>query len=178
MKTLLIIDMQEGSLADSDKYDVDGVARRINHLAQSIRVAGGKVVFIQHDGTAEENLAPGTPGWQLLSLLQVQPDDLTIRKTTNDAFYQTSLADMLTALDSRELIICGWATDQCVDSTVRAAISREYAVTVASDCHTVSDRTISAEQVIAHHNGIWTHLLTPGEPIRVITAAEIISQLR
>jgi hypothetical protein len=64
-----------------------------------------------------------------------------------------------------------------VDSTIRAAISRDYEVIVGEDCHTVSDRTITAEQVIKHHNGIWSHLLAPGKPVKVLPAKEIEQML-
>ena len=177
MDALVVIDMQRGSLDNSDKHDVAGVIERINLVAGKVRTKGGRVIFIQHDGTAEESLAPGSSGWQVMPSLHQEPDDLYISKTTNDSFYGTELEKRLKQLNVARLIICGWATDQCVDSTVRTAISRDYEVVVASDCHTVSDRTITAQQVITHHNGIWAHLLTPGKPIKVIPAKEVIRSL-
>ncbi len=177
MDAFVVIDMQEGSLVNSDKYDVPGVVGRINLIAGKIRAKGGRVIFIQQDGTEEESLAPGSSGWEVLSSLHQEPDDLHISKTTNDSFYGTELEECLKQLNVARLIICGWATDQCVDSTIRAAISRDYEVVVAADCHTVSDRTIPAQQVITHHNGIWAHLLTPGKPIKVIPAKEVIRSL-
>ena len=177
MIALLVIDMQDGSLADSDKHDVDGVVARINALAEKVRTNQGKVIFIQHDGTEAENLEPGTRGWQVLSSVSQHPADIYISKSTNDSFYGTSLQETLTDLGVTTLIVSGWATDQCVDSTIRAAISRDYDVIVASDCHTVSDRTITAKQVITHHNGIWEHLLTSDEPVKVMPARQIIQTL-
>lgn len=173
---LIVIDMQQASLSSDDKYDVNGVVNRINALAAKIRSADGSVIFIQHNGTAEEGLLPNTAGWQLLETLQTAPTDTLIQKTTNDAFYNTTLEKHLRARCVENLIVCGWATDFCVDSTIRAAISRDYFVSVAADCHTVSDRPYAnARTVIEYHNWLWENLITGRGTVQVQKAATISS---
>lgn len=74
------------------------------------------------------------------------------------------------------VIVTGWATDQCVDSTVRSAISRDYHVVAVRDGHTVSDRPhLAAPEVIRHHNWVWSDLLT-NRSVRVVTTAELLKQ--
>ncbi len=127
------------------------------------------LAFVQHDGTSEEGLLPLTPGWEILSSLTKRDSDLVIRKTINDSFYNTQLNECLNKLNAEKVIISGWATDFCVDSTVRAAVSLEHKVVVASDCHTVSDRPgLTAKQIIEHHNWLWANLLTPGKEVEVV----------
>jgi len=46
-------------------------------------------------------------------------------KEACDAFYKTDLSRILQDHDTRELIVTGCATDFCVDTTVRAAASRD-----------------------------------------------------
>lgn len=168
MNILIIIDMQEASFFESDKYDSDGVIERINQLSEWVRGNGGKVIFIQHDGTIEENLVPLTPGWEILETLSQIDSDIVVRKTTNDSFYETELNELLKELCVEQLIISGWASDLCVDSTVRSAVNLGHNVIVASDCHTVSNRpNLKADQVIAHHNWLWANLLTPGNSVEV-----------
>jgi len=175
MDVLLIIDMQEGSFKNNDKHDLAGVVERINRLSGHVRRSGGKVIFVLHDGNEADDLVPHTPGWQVLSALVREEGDRIARKTTNDAFYRTELDGVLEQLGVGRLVISGWATDQCVDSTVRAAISRDYYVAVAADCHTVSDRpALTAIKVIEHHNGIWRHLITAGAPVEVVSAEELM----
>lgn len=174
LDALLIIDMQIASFADGHKHDVARVVQRITHLARFVRSTGGVVVFVQHDGTEDDGLVPNTPGWQVLPSLDVQAVDLCIRKTLNDAFASTRLFDMLMERSVHKLGIAGWATDYCVDSTVRSAVSRAFQVVVPSDAHTVSDRAhLTARQIIDHHNRIWAGLIsTP--PVRVASTEELL----
>ena len=50
----------------------------------------------------------------------------------------------------------GSATDFCVDTTVRAAASRDYEVALIADGHTTRDRPhLEAAAIIQHHNWMW-----------------------
>jgi nicotinamidase-related amidase len=172
---LVIIDLQEASFANARYHDQQGVLTRINQLSAHVRSRGGAVIFIQHDGTEAEGLRPYTAGWRILSFMERVEGDLIVRKTTNDAFCGTTLDHELERLAVNRLIICGWATDFCVDSTVRAAVSRGHKVAVASDCHTVADRPgISAADVVAYHNWLWPNLLTPNGPVTVFPLVSLL----
>ena len=174
MHALIIIDMQEASISNSDKFDVDGVVHRINKLSKRVRDVGGIVIFIQHNGTEEEGLLPNTEGWNILSSLEMTDTDTLIQKTTNDSFYNTELHSYLSNIGVKSLIICGWATDFCVDTTIKAAVSREYIVSVASDCHTVSNRSyMKADVVIKYYNWLWTHIITPNKNIQVLKESQL-----
>ena len=50
MDALLVIDMQCGMLEGAPKHDLEGVIERLNVLGARVRGAGGRVVFVQHDG--------------------------------------------------------------------------------------------------------------------------------
>jgi nicotinamidase-related amidase len=163
MDALVIVDMQEAAVAQGLQYDLDGVVQRIKRLATRVRTAGGAVIFIQHDGTAGDAFEPGTLGWEVATSMTMDATDTCVRKTVNDAFRGTDLEHMLRCLDVARVIICGWATDFCVDSTVRSAVARCSNVVVAADCHTLHDRPhLPAAQVIEHHNWVWANLIAPG----------------
>lgn len=174
MDVLIIVDMQEAAFNKSDKFDAEGVIQRINQLSNHVRGQGGKVVFIQHDGCDAEGLQPHTPGWALLSKLTKTVADKVIRKTTNDAFYRTGLDELLAELKPDRVVVAGWATDFCVDTTIRSAVNRDYSVVVAADGHTVSDRPhLSAAKVIEHHNWVWRNLIAPGTAVEVIAVTDL-----
>ena len=174
MNVLIIVDMQETSFTNSDKFDSDGVIERINLLSEHTRNHGGKIIFIQHDGTKEEGLLPFTKGWEILGKLIKKDTDVVVRKTINDSFHNTELSKILSNIDVEKLIIAGWATDFCVDSTVRTAVSLGFNVIVASDCHTVSNRPhLDAEKVIEHHNWIWKNLIVLENSIEVLPLSEL-----
>ena len=160
MDALLIIDMQEGLRHGASKHDLPAVVERINRLAARVRQQGGRVIFVQHDGPLGDPFAPSSAGWPILAALSRGLDDLVVHKTLNDAFCSTSLEATLTRLGVSRLLITGWATDLCVDATVRSAAAQGYHVVVVSDCHTVSDRPhLPAPRVIEHHQWVWSQLI-------------------
>ena len=92
--------------------------------------------------------------------IKVEPSDRIVSKTLNDAFFNTSLHADLAELRPERVLVAGWATDLCVDASVRSAAALGYKVLVVADCHTVSDRPhLDAERVIEHHHWVWTNLL-------------------
>ena len=176
-EVLIVVDMQAGLLDGSPKYDLEAVINRINVVADIVRRAG-KVVWIRHCGKAGDGFEPHTPGWAFLPELRRRPDDLVVEKTLNDAFAGTSLHATLQGLAAVRVMIAGWATDFCVDATVRSAVSHDYHVTVVGDGHTVSDRPhLAARDVIRHHNWVWAGLLT-NRSISVMTTADLMIQRR
>src|SRR6185295_17432673 len=167
---LLVVDMQVGLLDGLPKHDLAGVVQRINALAAMVRRKGGLVVWIRHCGKAGDGFERGSKGWAFLPELDHRPEDAVVEKALNDSFAGTALHDTLQRRMPDRLLIAGWATDSCVDSTVRSAISRDYDVVVVSDAHTLSDRPhLDAPTIIRHHNWVWNDLLT-NRSTRVVTA--------
>jgi nicotinamidase-related amidase len=176
MKALLIIDMQAGSFKpETPRYDADGVVERINFLSAFFRKYGDKVIFIQHDGTKENSYVPGTPDWKILPALLQPPGDITIRKTANDAFYNTELQAVLNKNNITDLFITGCATDFCVNATVHSALIKDYNIFIVKDCHTTADRPYaSAEKVIQYHNWLWENLTPTNGKIKLILSKDLI----
>lgn len=179
MDVLLVIDMQNAIIAgETARFDAEGVIGRINRLATAVRCHGGRVIFIQHDGTEAEGLFPQSSGWQILPALNVHASDGRLRKTACDAFYRTELQIMLSVVDLERLIITGCASDFCVDTTIRAAASRGFDVVVAADGHTTGDRPhLGAEEIIQHHNWMWENLILPEHPVRVCATADLLAAM-
>ncbi|MEO6004569.1 MAG: cysteine hydrolase family protein [Opitutus sp.] len=150
---LLIIDVQTALFAESPTpADADVVIERINALAGRARARGLKVIVVHHEEPSSE-LEYNSAGWQTDPRLHVQPGDLHVRKTTVDSFLETTLESILRDAAIDHLTICGYATEFCIDTTVRRAASLGYEVTLASDAHTTQDKPdLSAELIRRHHN--------------------------
>jgi nicotinamidase-related amidase len=175
---LVIIDMQAGSFGHAcpPRHDADALVTRLNELARWMRIRNGLVVWVLHDGAPGDALEPGTDGWRVLPSLECGPDDAYVRKTACDSFLGTGLQPLLRAWNPDRVIITGWATDFCVDTTVRASTARGFATWAASDGHTVSDRPhLPAAKVIEHHNYVWANLIAPGGPVTVAPCRNIMS---
>jgi len=172
---VLVIDVQVGLFcAKPPPLEAEAVIARINEVTAQARKAGAPVIFIQHDGGLEDaDLAPGTDGWNLHPDLQVRLGEPVIRKTTCDAFYGTPLEAELRARGITTLLLTGFATDFCVDSTLRGAASKDFAVIIVADAHTTTDNPVlKAELVRQHHNWAWTNLITR-KGVTILNAGEV-----
>ncbi len=178
MKALLIIDMQVGLFrGEQPRHDAEGVIKRVNEIARVVRRTGGIVIFVQHED--DGGLRPGTEGWEILPTLERLDADLLVHKQACDSFYETNLSDLLEHHGVQELVIVGCATDFCVDTTVRAAASRDYEVVVASDAHTTKDRQhLDAAAIINHHNYLWENLILPRSRVQVIPTSRVVEWLQ
>lgn len=178
MDAMIVVDMQVGLRNGAPKHDLAGVIGRINRLTAMVRGRAGTVIWIQHCGRAGDDFAPGRPGWELLPELERSPADRVVRKTLNDPFAGTDLQAILEEIAPARVLVAGWATDFCVDATVRSAVSRDHAVVVVGDGHTLSDRPhLDAATVIRHHNWVWSNLIS-NRAIGVASAAELLGEAR
>jgi nicotinamidase-related amidase len=174
MDVMLIVDMQVGLLNGGPKHDLRGVIDRINRLAARVREQVGIVIFIQHCGGPGDDFEPNTPGWAFLPELVRDPADLVVQKQMNDPFAGAELQARLNRIAPDRVLVTGWATDLCVDATVRSAVSNHHNVVVVTDAHTLSHRPhLDAAGVIRHHHWVWRNLITQ-KSIRLAATDELL----
>ena len=172
---VLVIDVQTGLFrTEPAPFEAEAVIARINKVTAKARKAGAPVFFIQHDGDPNgDYLVPSTEGWKLHPDLVGRAGDKVVRKTTCDAFYGTSLEAELRSRGITTLVLMGYATDFCVDATLRAAASKDFGIIVVADAHTTSDNPVlKAELVIQHHNWAWANAITK-QGVTVLRAGEV-----
>ena len=171
---LLVIDVQRGLFDPEPRpFEADAVVARINGLTARARAADVPVVFVQHE-TPTGSLVLGSDGWKLQASLQVEPRDAIVRKATPDTFLRTELEELLGSWSVDHLVVCGYASECCVDSTVRRAAALGYAVTLAADAHTTHDLPhATAAQVRLHENTVLPSLDSFGPKIRSVASADI-----
>ena len=166
-QALLIIDMQQAGFS-TPPHDADNLVSRINRLSDRLRAERSPIIFVQHCGPEGDDFHPSEPGHALHADLTVEPEDKRILKASCDAFLDTDLGSTLEGFEVNELIVTGFATDFCVDTTVRSALARGYTTIVPEDGHTTSDRAyMPASKVIEHHNFVWANLISPGGAARL-----------
>jgi nicotinamidase-related amidase len=174
MDAMLIVDMQVGLLNGEPKHDLNGVIERINRLAAKVRENSGTVIFVQHCGGKGDDFEPQAPGWAFLPNLVRDSRDIVVRKELNDPFAGTDLQARLTEITPDRVLITGWATDLCVDATVRSAVENHHNVVVVADGHTLSDRPhLDAVSVIRHHHWVWSNLITQ-RSVKLASASELL----
>ncbi len=148
---LIIIDVQVGFLEGEWRvHDAPEVLKRLQTLIKNARGNNLPVIFVRHDEDPE-NDGPLHPA------LGVQADDVVISKLTPDSFYNTALQETLQAQNIEQLIVAGFQTEYCVDTTTRRARSLDYKVILVKDAHSTfnfPDSSLNAEQIIAHHSDV------------------------
>jgi len=169
---ILVIDVQIGVVQGSLRAArLDSVLDNLNLAIAMARQRGYPVIVIQHE---EDGLEADSADWQLHPALAVTDSDIRIRKCYGDSFCDTGLAAVLKQHGIRTLWVGGCATDFCVDSTVRNAVSHGYQVSIISDAHTtVSAFALSGEQVIDHFNAVWRATRATPQPLRVVPASQL-----
>jgi len=97
-----------------------------------------------------------------------------VRKQMNDPFAGAELQARLNRIAPDRVLVTGWATDLCVDATVRSAVSNHHNVVVVTDAHTLSNRPhLDAASVIRHHHWVWRNLITQ-KSIRLAATDELL----
>lgn len=175
---ILIIDLQIGLFAELGKpFDFENIIKNINSLTKKARVNQIPVIFIQHE-TNEETLKYNSIGWELVNELQVNLKDYFVRKTTPNSFLRTNLSEILESENVNRIVVCGYATEFCVDSTIRAAAALGYEIQIVSDGHTTHDKThASAELIRDHHNETLSNISSFGVVIEAVETKEILQYL-
>jgi nicotinamidase-related amidase len=169
-RVVMVVDMQKGVFA-TPRIQKEKCVQQINKLTH----AADAVIFIRHSEPGEFD--EGSEGFKLLDELYQPANALYVTKTACDSFYKTRLADVLSEQAITGFVICGCATDYCVDTTLKNGASRGYAITVAGDAHTTAHRPAAqAETLIAHYNDVWRTLIVPDNPVKVKSVETILNE--
>ncbi len=111
-------------------------ARRVLDRARAL---GRPVIHIQHDA------GPGTPYdvradiGRIADIVAPQNGETVITKGYPNSFVQTPLDDELKRLGVKNLVLVGFMTHMCVNSTARGAFNLGYAPTVVASATATRD---------------------------------------
>jgi nicotinamidase-related amidase len=131
--TLIMIDCQNtyvrGVMA------LDGVAAALDQAAQLLeraRSAGIPIIHIKHDSGEGSPYDVRAEIGQIAEQVAPAGDETVIVKHFPDSFVQTELDDRLKAVRAHDLLLAGFMTHMCVNSTARGAFNLGYAPTVVA----------------------------------------------
>ena len=138
--TLIMIDCQ--NTYTRGPLELDGVQAALDQaeeLLDRARSAGVPVVHIQHDA------GPGSPYdvreeiGAIVDRVAPRDGEQTIVKTYPNSFTGTELESVLRRQPDRPLLLAGFMTHMCVNSTARGAFSLGYAPTVVAGATATRD---------------------------------------
>ena len=119
---LLVIDIQKAffKINDQTSQSLNNAIEYANAAIAIFRKNNLPVISIQHMDS-EDGLIPGSEGFDLPEVLDIQPGDLHIHKTYGNAFVKTKLLEKLKEMEVDTLILAGFRAENCILSTYRGA---------------------------------------------------------
>lgn len=168
--------MQNAWIDEHPRFDLAAITQRINTATEKFRTSRLPIIFVRHQDSI---VTPGSEAWKVYHDLTQADTDYFINKTACDAFADTDLANLLKKMGSTRLVICGLATEFCVDTTIRAGLSQGYDVVALEDAHTTADRPhLDAKTIIQHHNWMWTNIAAPlGRVVQVTKTLDYLEAI-
>jgi len=100
--------------------------------------AGSEISSLHPDVARDGGMVWGGRDTEIVAALEPGAGDHVVRKSRFDTFLGTDLELLLGGLGVGHLIVTGISTNVCVESTVRTASQRGYAVTVVADATAAS----------------------------------------
>ncbi|MGI9505616.1 MAG: isochorismatase family protein [Geminicoccaceae bacterium] len=164
---LLLIDVQKGVHVlehwggPTGRMNNPDCQRRLVLLLNAFRSAGRVAAFTQHDSRE-----PASPlkltldtGKQLEGL-EILPSDISVRKDVNAAFIGTSLEIQLRRAGIQRLVVAGYFTNYCVETSVRMAGNMGFDVYLAHDacatCNRIDLNGVDHDPELVHDLSIAT----------------------
>lgn len=171
---LLVIDVQASVVADA--WDRDRIVANVALTVDRARAAGVPVFWVQHE---DDELVPGSAGWQWVEELAPREGEARVHKRFNSAFEQTDLQAALASAGVGRVVLAGAATNWCIRASAYAALERGYDVTLVSDAHTTGDmevapgHTVTARSAIDDLNTAMRWLSYPGRRNEAVPTADL-----
>ena len=151
---LLLIDVQrEYFTRESPLWipDGPGVLERLQGLLGEARDRGVGVVHIRHEEDASaEVFAAGTPAVETMDELAPLSGEPIVVKHLPGAFDGTNLDAVLAELGTRTVVVAGFMTHMCCDTTAREAQARGFDVVFLTDGTATRDLAAPSGRTIPH----------------------------
>ncbi|MBA2492127.1 MAG: cysteine hydrolase family protein [Gammaproteobacteria bacterium] len=131
--TLIMIDCQntyrEGVM---ELAGVEAALDEARILLERARKLGIPIIHIQHNAGSGSPYDLESDLGQIADKVSPQGDESVITKTHPNAFVNTQLHEQLQASGAQNLVLTGFMTHMCVNSTARGAFNLGYAPTVVA----------------------------------------------
>lgn len=177
-RALLVIDVQNeyftGMLPVTHPA---GSLENIGRVMDAASASGIPVIVVQHAVSGRPVFRKGSPEWALHKEVADRPHDLLVEKTLPGSFTGTELEAWLRERGIDTVVISGYMTQMCCDTTARQAFHLGFGVEFLSDATGTLAIANDAGSVTAEelHRAI---LVTQGMLFsRVMTTAEWLGGL-
>jgi nicotinamidase-related amidase len=152
---LIVIDVQNEYVTGSLPIvypPVEGSLEAIAVAVDAANAAGIPVVLVRHTESDPDGgiFVSGSDNWQLHESVSSRPHAVVIDKQLPGSFTGTELEPWLAERDVEHLVIVGYMTHMCIDTTTRQAMHLGLGVTILDDATGTIDITADLPAKLAH----------------------------
>ena len=115
---------------------LEGVEEALGHakeLLDRARAAKRPIIHVRHNAGEGTPYDITAPIGQIAEEVSPKEDEPVVTKSFPSSFEQTNLQELLDGYGTKNLILAGFMTHVCVNSTARAAFNKGYQVTVVGE---------------------------------------------
>ncbi len=173
---LLVIDAQQEYFAPIGKVVLPGgpaAVERIADLLTWARGAGVPVVHVVHESRRPNptTFAPGSPALEIHPAARPAAGEPVVTKHLPGSFTNTDLEAHLRRHGIEQVIVSGFMTQMCCDTTAREAAHRGFKVLMASDAMAAMSVKGPDGVVVPHDQVHRTHLGSLNGFLATVTTA-------
>ena len=133
-KALLVIDVQNEYFTGKLKVtypsnSLDNILKVMDYAQENNMI----IIIIQHTSLSGDTFVKNSNEWQIHSKVLAKSYDYLIEKTKPSSFYETNLEEILKKENIEGVVISGYMTQMCCDTTAREAFHKGYYVEFLSD---------------------------------------------
>lgn len=178
---LLVIDVQNEYFAPYGQWvlpEGEKALGMIQQLLTSSRATHVPIFHIVHESLDPQSAVfrSGTPGIDMHPAITVMHGEKQIVKHFPGSFTQTALEANLQQLNIDTLIICGFMTHMCCDTTTRQARERRFNIMFASDATATRDLK-RADHMVPYQTIQESTLAVMGHFAEILSTDEICSRI-
>ncbi|SHI94186.1 Nicotinamidase-related amidase [Clostridium cavendishii DSM 21758] len=133
-KALLVIDVQNEYF--TGKLKVTYPNNSFNNILKVMDYAKDNnmiIILVQHTGLHGDTFIKNSDSWHIHSKVLEKSYDYLIEKTKPGSFYETNLEEILKKENVTGVVISGYMSQMCCDTTAREAFHKGYYVEFLSD---------------------------------------------
>jgi len=133
-KALLVIDVQNEYFIGKLKVtypsnSLDNILKVMDYAKDNNMI----IILVQHTAISGDTFIKNSMEWKIHPEILKKSYDYYIEKTKPSSFYNTNLEEILNKENIDRVVISGYMTQMCCDSTAREAFHKGYAVEFLSD---------------------------------------------
>lgn len=149
---LLVVDTQKG-ITDDRLFAFEKIRQNIMTLIEKARKNDKEVIFVQHDDGPGSGFSVGDEEYEIYEDFAPERGEKIFTKTVNSSFHpSTGLAEYLKEKNEKQVMIVGFATNFCIDATIKSGFEHGFEMLVPEYTNSTFDCEYMDKETCYHYH--------------------------